>query len=140
MFTFGAQQSREPVALLLGPTAREHFMQMVIRSAFRPPRRSEMANHHAHLRLDAVLGIVVTQETDDIPMRRSQFQPFAPGQFPCEFLRPLAAIDEIPLAVGGDAPAVNIDTMREGVGCNHRDDGRSGGQMTMASRPRASGR
>jgi hypothetical protein len=52
----------------------------------------------------------------------------------------LAAIDEISLAVGGDGLAVYVDTMREGLACVHGNDGHGGGQMTIASRPRAGGR
>ena len=89
MLALGAQQPREPVALLLRSAAREHFVQMVVRSSLWSPDAREMADHHPHLRLHAVLEVVIAQEPDHLPMRRRELQVLAPRECAREILGPL---------------------------------------------------
>src|SRR5512139_977247 len=58
VFALGAQQARQAVALLLRPAAGEHLVQVVVAAALGTPAFAEVADHHAHLRLHAVLGPV----------------------------------------------------------------------------------
>src|SRR3990167_8486780 len=57
MFALGAQQARQPVALFLRPADGKEVVQVMVAAAARIPGLGEVADHHAHLRLHAVLVV-----------------------------------------------------------------------------------
>ena len=99
-----------------------------------------MANHHPHLRLDAVLGIVLAEEMDHFPVRGGEQESFLPRLHAREIFRPLAAVDEVALTVGFDALAADVENAREGAGNHHVQRDRIRRQTTSVSLPRAGGR
>ena len=56
---------------------REQVVQVVVVAALRPPDLREVADHHAHLGLHAVLVEVVAQEADQLPVLVGELQPLA---------------------------------------------------------------
>ena len=70
--------TRQPVAPASAARRAKHLVQVVVAARFGPARR-EVADHHAHLRLHAVLGLVRAQEVDQLQCVRSA-QAFALGE------------------------------------------------------------
>src|ERR1019366_2871965 len=77
MFALGPQQAGHAVALFLWSAAGKEVVQVVVAAALRPPDLREVADHHAHLRLYAMLGVVLAQEADQLPVLVGQHQSLA---------------------------------------------------------------
>lgn len=75
-----------------------------------------MADHVAHTGLVPVVGIVLTQVADHLPVLRVQSQALAFGLCLGESFRPFGRVDQIALAVGQYAAAVDFDQAGRHVG------------------------
>ena len=116
-------------------------------AALRAPRAREVADHHAHLRLDAVLGIEMSRR------KRITSQCAGVSSSPSrarlrarEILRPLLAVDKVALAVGLDRACRRRrgGAVRAGAPSWHRvganAHGRASDDQRFAGRAPAAGR
>src|SRR3990172_1407122 len=119
MLPLRTQQAREPVALLLRPAAWENFVEIMIAALLRAPLLAEMLNHHAHLRLHAVLVVKIAQKTNDLPVLVGERQLLLLGERAHEVLGPIIEVDQITFGVGLDLLAVDVDRLDESFGKQH---------------------
>src|SRR3989344_465068 len=113
MFALGAQQPGQTVDLLLRPAAREDLMQIAIAALRRLQLLSEMPDHHAPLRLYAVLLEVSAQIADHLPVFVGEFETFLARERTGKILGPVIEIEKVTLGIGHYRMTANIDNPYE---------------------------
>ena len=89
-------------------------MQIAIGSTLAIPDLAEVLDHVTHTGLCPVTGILLTQETDDLPMFGVDVQPLLPSQGLCEGFGPVGWINEISLAIREHIVPIDLNDL-----CRH---------------------